>query len=100
MVAKSVSAAQQMDNIPPGLKIAPKTHTIIYYVERGKPYIAPCLQGINPARGRNGIEGMGTGEKANGTAVMAAHRGSKFALTRKGADFSYGISWQEMEVNL
>ena len=27
-------------------------------------------------------------------------RGSDFALTRKGADLSYGISWQEAEVNL
>jgi len=27
-------------------------------------------------------------------------RGSEFALTRKGADLSYGISWQERSVNL
>lgn len=92
MVAKSVCAAQQMDNIPPGPRIAPKVLIIIHYVERGKPYSAPCLQGIDPARGRNGVEGMGTGEKANGTAVMTVHKGSNFALTRKGADFSYGIS--------
>lgn len=56
-----------------------------------------ALQGINPVRGRNGIEGKGKGEKANGTAVIAEHRGSRFALTRKGADFSYGISWQRKE---
>ena len=92
MVAKSVCAAQQMDNIPPGLKIAPKAHTIIYYVKRGKPYMLLAMQGIAPVRGRNGIEGKGKGEKANGTAVMAVHRGSKFAPARKGADFSYGIS--------
>jgi len=34
-------------------------------------------------------------ELSNGT-----DRGSKFALTRKGADLSYGISWQERSVNL
>lgn len=91
---------QQMDISPPGSMIAPNAFTIIYYVELGKPYILLALQGINPARGRNGIEGKGKGEKANGTAVMAVHRGSDFAPTRKGADFFYGISEQEMEVNL
>ncbi len=29
-----------------------------------------------------------------------ADRGSEFAPARKGADLSYGISWQEMEANL
>jgi len=27
-----------MDTNPPGSKMAPKTHTIICYAERGKPY--------------------------------------------------------------
>lgn len=83
---------RQMDINPLGSKTAPKVLTIIYYAELGKPYVLLALQGINSARGRNGTEGKGTGEKANGSAVMAAHRGSKFAPTRKGADFSYGIS--------
>lgn len=31
---------------------------------------------------------------------MKEDRGSNFALTRKGADLSYGVSWQERMVNL
>lgn len=58
---------QQMDINPPGSMIAPNAFTISYYVELGKPYMLLALQGINPARGRNGIEGKGNGEKANGT---------------------------------
>ena len=81
-----------MDTSPPGSMIAPNAFTIIYYVELGKPYMLLDLQGIDSARGTNGIEGKGKGEKANGVAVMAVHRGSNFAPTRKGADFSYGIS--------
>lgn len=52
---------KQMDKSPPGSKIAPNAFTIIYYVELGKPYMFLALQGIDPARGRNGIEGKGTG---------------------------------------
>ena len=33
---------QQMDINPPGSKMAPKTHTIICYAERGKPYAFLC----------------------------------------------------------
>lgn len=57
----------QMDISPPGSMIAPKTFTIIYYVELGKPYMFLALQGIDLVKGRNGIEGIGKGEKANGT---------------------------------
>lgn len=32
---------RQMDTNPPGSKMAPKTHTIICYAERGKPYALP-----------------------------------------------------------
>jgi len=39
VVAEPVGILQQMDNIPPGLMIAPKTLIIIHYVERGKPYM-------------------------------------------------------------
>lgn len=48
VVAKSVCAAQQMDNIPPGLKIAPKARTIIYYVKRGKPYMLLVCKVLTP----------------------------------------------------
>ncbi len=57
----------QMDISPPGSMIVPKTFTIICYVELGKPYMFLALQGIDLVRGRNGIEGIGKGEKANGT---------------------------------
>ena len=33
---------QKMDINPPGSKMAPKTHTIICYAERGKPYAFLC----------------------------------------------------------
>ena len=56
-----------MDISPPGSMIAPKTFIIIYYVELGKPYMFLALRGIDPVRGRNGIEGIGKGEKANDT---------------------------------
>ena len=80
MVAAAFTTPQQMDMIPPGSKMASKVLTIIHYAELGKPY-AFLERGINPARGRNGAEGKGKREKANGSAVMAEHRGSKFALT-------------------
>lgn len=69
-----------MDTNPPGLKMASKVLTIIHYAELGKPY-AFLERGIDPVRERNGAEGKGKREKANGSAVMAEHRGSKFALT-------------------
>lgn len=52
---------QQMDTSPPGSMIAPNAFTIIYYVELGKPHMLLALQGIDPARGRNGIGGKGKG---------------------------------------
>lgn len=70
-----------MDMIPPGSKIASKVLTIIHYAELGKPYAFLKKRGINPARERNDAEGKGKREKANGSAVMAEHRGSRFALT-------------------
>ena len=56
-----------MDINPTRSLIATNAFTIIYYVELGKPDMLLALKGINPARGRNGIEGKGNGEKANGT---------------------------------
>ena len=35
---RAFRTSQQMDTNPPGSKMAPKTHTIIWYAERGKPY--------------------------------------------------------------
>ena len=61
------STNRQMDINPLGSKTAPKVLTIIYYVELGKPYMLLALQGIDSVRRRNGIEGKGNGEKANGT---------------------------------
>ncbi len=69
-----------MDISPPGSKIAPKALVIIYYVERGKPYMFLAKQGIDLARGRNDIEGRRKREKANGFAVMAKHRGNFIKL--------------------
>ena len=57
----------QIDISPPGSMISPKTFIIIYYVELGKPYMFLALRGIDSVRGRNGIEGIGKGEKANDT---------------------------------
>jgi len=54
------SIPAQMDITPPGSKMTPKAYTIIRYAERGKPY-ALLQGGIDPARGRNGAEGKGTG---------------------------------------
>jgi len=47
--------------------MAPKALITICYAERGKPYALLGFQGIDPARGRNGAEGNGEGEKANAT---------------------------------
>lgn len=49
-----------MDTSPPGLKTAPKSFTIIYYAELGKPYVL-LEKGIEPARAIDGTEGRGKG---------------------------------------
>lgn len=42
------SYCRQMDKNPPGSKMAPKACTIIYYVERGKPYTFLGNKVLNP----------------------------------------------------
>ena len=91
MARGTFSSPEQMDKIPPGSKIAPKAFIIIYYAELGKPYVFLAQQGIDPARERNDAEGRGMDKKRKALR-NETHRGSKFALTRKGADLSNGIS--------
>ena len=64
--------------------MAPKVFTIIYGVELGNPYVLPKL-GRNSMRRDDGIEGIGNGKKQM-TICNELYRGSRFALTRKGAD--------------
>jgi hypothetical protein len=64
--------------------MASKVFTIILVIELGKPHVLP-LMGRNPVRGNND-----TGDRGNGKKRMAfcngMHRGTIFALSRKGAD--------------
>jgi len=64
--------------------VASKAFTIICVVELGKPYVLPEL-GRNSVRSNDGTEGIGNGKKRM-TDCNEMYRGSKFALTRKGAD--------------
>ena len=70
----------QMDTILPAHRWLLK-HTELFVMWNVVSPMRSSERGINPARGRNGVEGKGKREKANGFAVMAKHRGSKFALT-------------------
>jgi len=72
-----------------GLKMASKAFIIICGAELGKPYMLPL--GSDPVRANDGIEGRGIGKKRM-TSCNEAYRGSKFALTRKGADLPNGVS--------
>ena len=55
-------------------------------MELGKPDML-LAKGIKPVKVRNGIAGIGTDKKR--TAICnESHKGSNFALTRKGADLS------------
>ena len=69
----------------PGLEMAPKVFVIICDVELGKPYVLPECPGNDLARGNDGPEGRGIGKKRKAT-CNELYRGSRFALTRKGAD--------------
>jgi hypothetical protein len=68
-----------------GLYVASKVSTIICDVELGKPYMLPEYPGRDPARVNDGIEGRGFGKKRM-SIRNGSNRGSKFALTRNGAD--------------
>ena len=77
----------------------------MYQAELGKPYMllkrqTKLTMRYLTVRRRNSIEGRRKGQKAKATFVTKEDRGSNFAPTRKGADLSYGISWQERTVNL
>jgi len=65
--------------------MAPKAPTIIHDMETGKPYLLPVSPGNDLARGNDDLEGKGIGKKRKAT-CNELYRGSKFALTRKGAD--------------
>jgi hypothetical protein len=67
---------------------------IICDVELGKPNMLPENPGIDPVRVIEGIVGRGFDTKRM-AACNELHRGSKFALTRKGADLSSGVSLHE-----
>jgi len=75
----------------PGLKMASKASIVICDVELGKPYMLPESPGRDPARANDGIVGRGTGKKRM-TSCNEVYMGSRFALTRKGADLPAGVS--------
>jgi hypothetical protein len=77
-----------------GLQMASKVFIIICDVELGKPNMLPENPGIDPVRVIEGIVGRGF-DKKRMAACNELHRGSKFALTRKGADLSSGVSLHE-----
>jgi len=77
-----------------GLQMASKVFTIICDVELGKPNMLPENPGRDPVRENDGIVGKGIDKKQMST-CNGSNRGSKFALTRKGADLSSGISLHE-----
>lgn len=59
--AKVICATNANGRRTPGLKVAPKTFTIMYYAELGKPYMLLINMRYPTARGRNGIEGRRNG---------------------------------------
>ena len=77
-----------------GLQMASKVFIIICDVELSKPYAPPENPGRSSVRSNKGAEGIGIGKKQM-TSCNEVYRGSKFALTRKGADLSSGVSLHE-----
>ena len=77
-----------------GLQMASKSFIIICDVELGKPNMLPENPGSDPVRVNDGIVGRGIDKKRT-TSCNEVYRGSKFALTRKGADLSSGVSLHE-----
>ena len=69
----------------PGLQMASKVFIIICDVELGKPYSLPGYSGSDPVRANEGLEGRGFGKKRM-SICNRSNRGSKFVLTRNGAD--------------
>jgi len=77
-----------------GSQVASKVFTIICDVELGKPHKLLEYPGSDPVRANDGLGGRGI-DKKRMTSCNEVHRGSKFALTRKGADLSSGVSLHE-----
>ena len=77
-----------------GLQMASKVFIIICDVELGKPNMLPDKPGIDLVRVIDGIVGRGI-DKKRMTVCNELYRGSNFALTRKGADLSSGVSLHE-----
>ena len=77
-----------------GSQVASKVFTIICDVELGKPHKLPGNPGRDPVRANDGLGGRGI-DKKRMTSCNELYRGSKFALTRKGADLSSGVSLHE-----
>jgi len=69
----------------PGLQMASKVFIIICDVELGKPLKLLEYPGRDPERANNGLWGRGFGKKRM-TPCNEMYMGSKFALTREGAD--------------
>ena len=65
--------------------MASKAYTTICDAELGKPHKLSEYLGRSSVRNNDGLGGRGIGKKRM-TACNEAYRGSKFALTRKGAD--------------
>ena len=81
-----------------GLQVAFKVFKIICDVGLGKPY---ALQetGRNSAKSNNGAQGRGESKKRM-TIGNKLYRGSKFALTRKGANLFYIVLLHEWRNDL
>jgi hypothetical protein len=77
-----------------GLQMASKSFTIICDVELGKPHKLPENPGRDSVRANDGLGGRGI-DKKRMSICNGSNRGSKFALTRKGADLSNGVSLHE-----
>ena len=77
-----------------GLQVAFKAFISICDVELGKPNMLPESPGSDPVRVNDGIVGRGI-DKKRMTSCNEVYRGSKFVLTRKGADLSSGVSLHE-----
>jgi hypothetical protein len=77
-----------------GLQMASKAFMIICDIELGKPNMPPKNSGRDSVRANDGIVGKGI-DKKQMTSCNEMYKGSKFALTRNGADLSSGVSLHE-----
>jgi len=68
-----------------GLQMASKVFIIICDVELGKPHKFSEYPSRDPVRANDNLWGRGFGKKRT-TSCNEMYRGSKFALTREGAD--------------